>query len=458
MADPQSLLPTYLQTFGVGSNYSYPGVTPELAMREQALNRRQQIANLMMQRGMQPTGGKMVGRFYVADSPVQGLANLGYAAAGALGSQAIDAQRQELAEKDRNMLADAVRQYQQATAPQTMEGARPTVASMPPAQPGYGLAPRPAQQPVTTELAGPGAPVQVAASPDARRQALVELMASQHPQAQMLGKLLSQQDFAQQERDTNRAFLQHEAELNRQNRIDTQQAGFGKDILIASALGMNRKDIEAMREANALEVARIGAKGKTDSAEIRAGAGATKPMPARALQMQQEELDAIGSASGVNADLRAIEWQIESGKLKLGMVENLASRGKNALGMGDENSRNFQSFKSTLETQRNNSLRLNKGVQTEGDAVRAWNELFENMNDPGVVKQRLQEIQRINERAVNFRKMNIDVIRQNYGQDPLPTQGYEAPPAAVGQGSSAVAPFNDPDKERRYQEWKSKHK
>jgi uncharacterized protein YnzC (UPF0291/DUF896 family) len=152
--------------------------------------------------------------------------------------------------------------------------------------------------------------------------------------------------------------------------------------------------------------------------------------------MQQEELDTIGMVGGINADLKAIEGQIDSGKLQLGMVDNMLSRGKNAMGLSDENSRNFASFKSTMEKQRNDSLRLNKGVQTEGDATRAWNELFENINDKAVVKQRLQEIQRINERAANVRKMNVDVIRQNYGQDALETSGYSTQPAAVGQGGS----------------------
>ncbi len=184
-----------------------------------------------------------------------------------------------------------------------------------------------------------------------------------------------------------------------------------------------------------------------------------KPMPATALRMQQEELDAIGAVGSINADLAAIQQQVESGKLKLGPIENLASKGKNTLGLSTENSRNFASFKATLEKQRNESLRLNKGVQTEGDSVRAWNELMENINDPDVVKQRLTEIQKLNERAAGIRKMNVDVIRQNYGKEPMETGGYSQQPAAIGQGSgSTVAPFDDAEKELRYQEFKKNHK
>jgi len=161
-------------------------------------------------------------------------------------------------------------------------------------------------------------------------------------------------------------------------------------------------------------------------------------LPTSALKMQQEELDAVGTASSINADLAAMGQQIDSGKLQLGPVNNLLAKGKNLIGASDESSRNLATFQSTLEKLRNDSLRLNNGVQTEGDAQRAWNEMITNINDPKVVKQRLGEIQKINERAANLRKMNVENIRQNFGVEPLDTGGYQNQPAAIGGGGSNV--------------------
>lgn len=161
-------------------------------------------------------------------------------------------------------------------------------------------------------------------------------------------------------------------------------------------------------------------------------------LPTSALKLQQEELDALGTASTIQADLGAIKAQVDTGKLKLGPVQNLLSAGKNMAGLSDENSRNFGTFKSTLEKLRNDSLRLNKGVQTEGDATRAWNELLANINDQKLVSKRLGEIQAINERAANLRKMQVDSIRSNFGLDPMETGQYEQQPAAVG-GKTAPA-------------------
>jgi hypothetical protein len=135
--------------------------------------------------------------------------------------------------------------------------------------------------------------------------------------------------------------------------------------------------------------------------------------------MQQEAVDAIGVVGGINADLKALEDQIGSKKLSFGPVSNLVNTGRNMAGMSSAESRNFATFKSNMERLRNESLRLNTGVQTDGDAQRAWNELFQNITDTDLVKQRLQEIQRINKRGAELQKLKVDNVRANYGYEPL---------------------------------------
>ena len=158
-----------------------------------------------------------------------------------------------------------------------------------------------------------------------------------------------------------------------------------------------------------------------------------KPMPAAALKMQQAELDALSTASGIDGQLGRIQGQLDTGKLSFGPVSNLLNQARNASGMSTEESRNQASFRSTLEKLRNDSLRLNAGVQTDGDAQRAWNELFTNLNDTDLVKQRLGEIRGINTRAAQIRKLNVDGIRANYGRDPLDTSQYEQPGTGQAQ-------------------------
>lgn len=162
----------------------------------------------------------------------------------------------------------------------------------------------------------------------------------------------------------------------------------------------------------------------------------SKPLPTPALKMQTEALEAIGIAGGINSDLSRIQSQIDSGALDFGPVSNLMNQGLNMAGISTEQSRNFASFKSTLEKLRNDSLRLNTGVQTDGDAQRAWNELFQNITDKEFVKQRLAEIQQLNARAVELKKLQVDSIRANFGAAPYDfgavTAASGAPSATAG--------------------------
>ncbi len=233
--------------------------------------------------------------------------------------------------------------------------------------------------------------------------------------------------------------VQKFGEDKRKNRAQEQNQA-GQLAVSRGNLGVSQANLGLSRERLALD--------KSKPAD-----GSAKPMPASALKMQQAELDAIGIASGIQADLGAVEKQIAGGKLDFGPVNNLIDKGRNLAGISTEASRNKASFKSTLEKLRNDSLRLNTGVQTDGDAQRAWGELFENINDKGVVTQRLSEIKRLNERAVKLRKMNVDGIRANYGRDPADTSGYEAQAPAIGTQAGA---YSDAEKERRYQEYKAK--
>lgn len=178
------------------------------------------------------------------------------------------------------------------------------------------------------------------------------------------------------------------------------------------------------------------------------GTGPAKPMPAAALKMQQEALDGIGIAGGINADLGALIEQMDTGKLKLGPLSNLVNSGRNYSGYSNEESRNLASFKATLEKLRNDSLRLNKGVQTDGDAQRAWNELLTNINDPRLVKQRLGEIQSLNERAADLHEMNLDAIRQNYGAPTMDTSTRRRPGTALNHGASGSWDAPDDQKTR----------
>lgn len=139
-----------------------------------------------------------------------------------------------------------------------------------------------------------------------------------------------------------------------------------------------------------------------------------KPLPVGALKLQLDATSALSVAEGVDDLLAGFERQIESGELDLGPVKNLMYRARNASNESTPQSRAYSSFESGLEKLRNDSLRLNAGVQTDGDAQRAWNELMSNINDTELVKKRLAEIRQINARGAELQREKMRQIEQNY--------------------------------------------
>lgn len=193
-----------------------------------------------------------------------------------------------------------------------------------------------------------------------------------------------------------------------------KQKGYDLDVSKFGETQRHNRTQEGIAGGN-LSVARqnVGLRGQELAQKT---AGANKPLPVGALKLSVEAQDAADTAAGINERLTNVEKRIADGKLSFGPLKNAVNSGLNMAGMSTEESRNFSSFKSDLEKMRNDSLRLNKGVQTDGDAQRAWNELMQNINDTALVKQRLAEIKQINERAKNLQLMEVDTINRNYGR------------------------------------------
>jgi hypothetical protein len=167
-----------------------------------------------------------------------------------------------------------------------------------------------------------------------------------------------------------------------------------------------------------------------------------KPVPATIQNAEAEDLFGVQSVTNINDTLDKFLKQIDTGTLQLGPLTNFILEAKNATGVSNEASRNYASFQAALEKLRNDSLRLNRGVQTEGDAVRAWNELVKNINDPKVVKQRLEEIIRNNKVAAEYRRNVIQQRRADNGLEPLDIDRMVVPlpqedAAAAGKGSAS---------------------
>lgn len=201
-------------------------------------------------------------------------------------------------------------------------------------------------------------------------------------------------------------------------------------------------ELEAAKERNRLALAD---RPKTDEQQQQAieRAQAGRPlaqMPFAAVNAQAAHIEAQSTAKGIEVDLGSILGDVETGSIDLGLFSNWISQGRNLAGLSTEQSRNFASFAASLEKLRNDSLRLNNGVQTEGDAQRAMNELFASLNDNKLVIQRLKEIGRINRRAAKLRELQVNVIRGNYGLEPFDFSQIDLTPTVGAAAGDRDAP------------------
>jgi len=436
------------------------GLPPEVAAQARGLSREQAIADALSKQAMTPLGGaRSAGRYMVAPSMFEGLAKLGQAYVGKQMGDETNAKMAGLIGSNQARVADALAGY---------------------AKTAYGTPAVPAEV-MPEGVAGPARPEQPAVPGDMNK-AIADALASNLPAAQRYSTILAQQQTQKNAADI--AARQHAADIaaraeqrqfdiaaQGQNRLDAIEAQAREGRISRAEADARaadlRRELQAQAEAARREMRGMVASSRqpqviqgesgpmvlgpgnvatpvVDSAgnpvkPARSGKNGNGQLPTQALKLRQEELDAIGTGASINADLGALEKQIDEGKLSPSLMNNAAAWVRNNTNNSTEQSRNLGSYQATLEKLRNDSLRLNKGVQTEGDATRAWNELMGNSRDTAFVKQRLGEIQRINERAVNLRKMNVDTIHSNYGLDPMDVSGYKNQPAAVGSTSSQGA-------------------
>ena len=123
---------------------------------------------------------------------------------------------------------------------------------------------------------------------------------------------------------------------------------------------------------------------------------------------------------------------------ELGPVQNKIYEAQNWSGQSTPQSRSYAKLKSNFEKMRNDSLRLNTGVQTDGDAQRAWSEILQNMNDKELVKARLADIQRYNEFALNEKRTQMENFEGEFGAPGgQRTQQNKAPSAPSGKAPAA---------------------
>lgn len=232
------------------------------------------------------------------------------------------------------------------------------------------------------------------------------------------------------------------ADLPRLREESGRTLGQLKTQLMQAQIGSERAQAGA---ANALAQARsrVGGGGAGPG-----GGFASRPMAAGAQSKEDEDIEGVGAARTLQA--KTSDWinAFEKGGLETGPGSQAMKAFGEATGIGTTNSRQLSLLQSDLEGMRNDSLRLNTGVQTEGDAQREWRSLFTNIMDQDYVVKALKRINTLNKRAEALKIRKINIRRERNGMAPLDPQQIDdggAPSLGYATDPQAADDYSDVD-------------
>jgi hypothetical protein len=157
---------------------------------------------------------------------------------------------------------------------------------------------------------------------------------------------------------------------------------------------------------------------------------ANKPPPGNVQAAEDKDIEAIGANRSMNMTIDDVINRIDKGSLKLGAWKNLWHEGELLLGTSSPEAVEYSTFMQGMKKMQNDILILHNGVQTEGDAKRALQQIITNPTDEKSVKANLTELKKLNDRARVLRKQMLDIRRQRNRMAPLDPATLDIPDAA----------------------------
>lgn len=164
---------------------------------------------------------------------------------------------------------------------------------------------------------------------------------------------------------------------------------------------------------------------KRAEAERKAETARTKPLPSYLAKDEEADYGTATAATNLASDANNFINRIKSGDIKFGLKDRASIRTRQAFGSNDPDVLAREDYDKFLKVLTNESLRLNKGTQTEGDAVRAAKEL-ESSESPQAAAAAMRRLVEINVRRTQ--NASDDVLRRRKNANfPEPERAIEVP-------------------------------
>jgi len=164
---------------------------------------------------------------------------------------------------------------------------------------------------------------------------------------------------------------------------------------------------------------------KRADAERKAETARSKPLPSYLAKDEEADYGTATAATNLASDANNFIGRIKSGDIKFGLKDKASIRARQLVGSQDPDVLAREDYDKFLKVLTNESLRLNKGTQTEGDAVRAAKEL-ESSESPQAAAAAMRRLVEINVRRTQ--NASEDVLRRRKNANfPEPERGINVP-------------------------------
>lgn len=205
-----------------------------------------------------------------------------------------------------------------------------------------------------------------------------------------------------EQRQTELADKAEQARIARQEKYDN-------DLRLLQERNASQAELRRLQNEFTANENRQRAADRAAQAELTK---ASKPLPPGIQKAEDADYDAATAAINLANDADKYLNSIQSGNIKFGVKDRVSLFARSALGSDDPDvtvRNDFERFKKTIV---NESLRLNKGTQTEGDAIRAAKEL-ESSESAADAAKAIQTLRDLNVRRAGDSRDSIDRRRAN---------------------------------------------
>lgn len=167
-----------------------------------------------------------------------------------------------------------------------------------------------------------------------------------------------------------RTAAEEKARLDREARLEAARVAAEAKLEAERARGATARELAQMRAEAARERTEILAQFKREAEDRKAEERKNKPLPAYLAKEEEGDFTAAKAASDLATDAYGYLTRIKQGEIPFGVKEKASIRARQLIGSSAPDVVAREAYDKFVTNLVNESLRLNKGTQTEGDAIR----------------------------------------------------------------------------------------